>query len=96
VNPIVPLLCFSQSTLDRSGTGKNPALHVLKLIIGSIEDGAARNADCDTYRATLELNCKTLCNHDMTPTRAGKRGSLGSFMKLDEMRSLRRDARPIV
>ena len=50
--------------LDRPGTGKQAPVHVIEPIIRCVEHEAAGDADRDPDRAPIELDYKSLRNHD--------------------------------
>jgi hypothetical protein len=49
--------------LDRAGTGKQAAIHLIEFVAGCVKHEAARNSHCDPYGAAIELDRETLCNH---------------------------------
>src|SRR5437764_15141270 len=57
-----------QFSLDGAGAAEQPAVHLIEAIVGCVEHEAAGNADSYADRAAVELDCKTLGNHeDSTP-----------------------------
>lgn len=57
-------ICHSlQLSLDGSRTGKHAPVHFIETVVRGVKHEAARNADSDPDRATVELDRKSLCNH---------------------------------
>jgi hypothetical protein len=60
-----------QLPLYRAGTGKQSAIHFIESVYRCVEHEAAGDTDSDPDRAPIELDCKSLRNHDdSTPGRA--------------------------
>jgi hypothetical protein len=49
--------------LDRAGSGKQAAVHLIEFVAGRVKHEAAWNAHCDPDGAAIELDRETLCNH---------------------------------
>jgi hypothetical protein len=62
-----------QLALDRSRAPEQASIQLVEARVGRVKHEAARHADCDADRAAVELDCKSLSNHDdSTPGEAGR------------------------
>src|SRR5437868_6465910 len=62
--PALSLADFVQLALDCSSTAEHAPVHRLEPAVRCVEHEAARDADGDADRATVELDCETLGNHE--------------------------------
>lgn len=66
--PLMSLGNFAQLPFDRAGTGEQAAVDFVETVVGCIEHEAAGDPNGDADRSAIELDCKSLRNHeDFTP-----------------------------
>jgi hypothetical protein len=71
---VVALGDLLQLPFNGPRTAKQATVHFIETVIRGVEHEATGNADSNSDRATIELDCKTLGNHCDSPARAaGKR-----------------------
>jgi len=64
-----------------AGTGKQAPVHVIEPIVRCVEHEAAGDADSDTDSAPIELDCKSLRNHEDSAPGAQQGARMRSRMR---------------